>query len=110
MDNAKKLVTDAVKIAQIELLSVYAYQMLVDAFGDVPYSEALKAGAETPNLAPAYDDDATIYADLISRAQAAVSGLTGSGTGYTSDDLIFSGSVAHWKNLVTHCWLNWVPD
>ena len=99
LDNAKKLVTDAVKIAQIELLSVYAYQMLVDAFGDVPYSEALKAGAETPNLAPAYDDDATIYADLISRAQAAVSGLSGSGTGYTSDDLIFSGSVAHWKKF-----------
>ena len=47
--------------------------MLVDAFGGVPYSEALKAGADTPNLAPAYDDDVAIYADLISRAQAAIS-------------------------------------
>ena len=44
LDNAKNQTTDGVKIAQIELLSVYTFQMLVDAFGDVPYSEALKVG------------------------------------------------------------------
>ena len=44
LDNAKLITSDPVKVAQIELLSVYAWQMLVDAFGDVPYSEALKAG------------------------------------------------------------------
>ena len=99
LDNAKNQTTDQIKISQIELLSVYAWQMLVDAFGDVPYSEALKAGADTPNLAPAYDDDVAIYTDLISRAQAAISGLSGSGTGYTSDDLIFSGSVNSWKKF-----------
>ena len=54
--NAKNQTTDAIKIAQIELLSVYAYQMLVDAFGDVPYSEALSAEGDSPSLAPKYDD------------------------------------------------------
>jgi len=78
---------------------VYSWQMLVDAFGDIPYSEALKAGADTPNLAPAYDDDVAIYTDLISRAQAAIAGLSNSGTGYTTDDLIFSGSSASWKKF-----------
>ena len=46
LKNAKELTSDGVKIAQIELLSVYAYQMLVDAFGDVPYTEALSAEGE----------------------------------------------------------------
>ena len=99
LDNAKSQTTDPIKISQIELLSVYSWQMLVDAFGDIPYSEALKAGADTPNLAPAYDDDVAIYTDLISRAQAAIAGLSGSGTGYTTDDLIFSGSSASWKKF-----------
>ena len=46
--NAKNQTTDPIKTAQIELLFVYAWQMLVDAFGDVPYSEALKSGGGLP--------------------------------------------------------------
>lgn len=97
--NAKNQTNDQIKTAQIELLSVYAWQMLVDSFGDVPYSEALMAEGETPNLAPKYDDAATIYTDLISRAKTAVSNLSGSGSGYNSDDLIFSGSIAAWQKF-----------
>ena len=36
LDNAKNQ-TDPIKISQIELISVYSWQMLVDAFGDIPY-------------------------------------------------------------------------
>lgn len=96
LKNAAAQTSDAVKIAQIELLSVYAFQMLVDAFGDVPYSEALNAEGDTAALAPKYDDAATIYSDLISRAEAALSGLSSSGAGYVSDDLVFSGSISAW--------------
>jgi hypothetical protein len=97
LNNAKNLTTNQAKIAQIELLSVYAWQMLVDAFGDVPYSEALNAEGENAVLAPKYDDDIAIYTDLIARAKAAVSNL--SGTGYTSDDLIYVGDTAKWKKF-----------
>ena len=98
LNNAKKLTSDPVKTAQIELLSVYAWQMLVDAFGDIPYSEALNAEGENAVLAPKYDDDVTIYTDLIARAKAAISNLSGSG--YTnSDDLIFSGDTSKWKKF-----------
>ena len=41
LKNAAVQTTDGVKLAQIEILSVYAWQMLVDAFGDVPYSLSL---------------------------------------------------------------------
>lgn len=99
LKNASEQTTDGVKIAQIELLSVYAWQMLVDAFGDVPYSEALRAEGDSAVLAPKYDDAATIYSDLIARTKAALSGLSGSGTGYVSDDLIFSGSISSWTKF-----------
>lgn len=99
LNNAKKQTTDNVKIAQIELLSVYAWQMLVDAFGDIPYSEALKTSGDNVILAPVYDDDEAIYTDLIARTKAAITALSGSGTGYTSDDLIFSGSTESWKKF-----------
>jgi len=72
LKNATNQTDDAVKIAQIELLSVYAFQMLADAFGDVPYSEALNAEGDAAVLAPKYDDAATIYSDLISRAETAL--------------------------------------
>ena len=43
LNNAKAQTTDEFKIAQIELLSIYAWQILVDSFGDIPYTEALNA-------------------------------------------------------------------
>ncbi|WP_368736309.1 SusD/RagB family nutrient-binding outer membrane lipoprotein, partial [Vibrio parahaemolyticus] len=46
------------KLAIIEFMEVYAYSVLVDTFGDVPYSEAL----DFENSTPAYDDAGTIYA------------------------------------------------
>jgi len=50
------------RLGQIEVLEVYAWSVMVDTFGDVPYSQAINA-EEFP--LPVYDDAATIYADLI---------------------------------------------
>lgn len=99
LKNAAAQTKDDVKVAQIELLSVYAWQMLVDAFGDVPYTEALRAEGDDAVLSPKYDAAAGIYTDLISRAKSALSGISGSGSGYTSDDLIFSGSIPSWTKF-----------
>ncbi len=44
------------------ILKAYVYQLAVDAWGDVPYSEALKF---SENLYPKYDNDEDIYKDLI---------------------------------------------
>lgn len=46
---------------QATVLRAYAFQLLVDAFGEVPYSEAFDA----TNLAPKYDKGEDIYAGLI---------------------------------------------
>ncbi|GAB3982269.1 SusD/RagB family nutrient-binding outer membrane lipoprotein [Spirosoma terrae] len=45
-----------------KILKAYVYQILVDAWGDVPYTEAVKHSA---NFYPKFDDDEAIYKDLI---------------------------------------------
>src|SRR5687768_3601394 len=46
-----------------QLMQVYTYQMLVDLYDKVPYSEALKG--KEGILAPRFDDGNVIYDDLI---------------------------------------------
>jgi hypothetical protein len=56
--------------AAAKIMSVVNYQRLVDAFGDIPYTEALR-GDEGINT-PKYDDAAEIYADLIATLDEAI--------------------------------------
>lgn len=83
------------KLAIIELLNVYAFQNLVDIFGDVPYSEALNI----EKISPKYDDAATIYANLITRIDAALGDMDDSEGSYGSADLIYGGDVELWKKF-----------
>jgi hypothetical protein len=79
------------RIAQAEVLMIYAWQQLVDSFGDIPYSDAL--GDST---LPTYDDAATIYSDLINRLNTAIPNL---GTGFGSADKLYAGSGAAWTKF-----------
>ena len=81
------------RLAQAEVLTVYCWQVLVDSFGDIPYSQALNT-VEYP--LPAYDDAAAIYEDLIARLDAALSNLNG--TGFETDNLYF-GDVSGWEKF-----------
>ncbi|KAA9352939.1 SusD/RagB family nutrient-binding outer membrane lipoprotein [Larkinella humicola] len=44
-----------------KILKAYVYQIVVDAWGDVPYTQA---GKHSENFYPAFDDDEVIYKDL----------------------------------------------
>ena len=46
-----------------KIMSAYLYMKLVDTFGNIPYSQALRA--EEGIVAPVYDQAADVYADLI---------------------------------------------
>ncbi|MGJ5643503.1 SusD/RagB family nutrient-binding outer membrane lipoprotein [Formosa sp. S-31] len=81
------------RLAQIEVLAVYTWQQMVDSFGDIPYSQALNASEYT---LPVYDDAATIYEDLVSRINAAIPNLTGSGFG---TDNIYGGDISAWAKF-----------
>ncbi|MCL9809178.1 SusD/RagB family nutrient-binding outer membrane lipoprotein [Flavobacterium luminosum] len=88
------------KKAMIEVLEVYAWQQLVDTYGDIPYSEALQGSADPT---PAYDNDTDIYADLLVRLNAAIAlfdaGAPSSEAGFTSADIIYGGDITKWEKL-----------
>ena len=82
------------KLGQIELLEVFVWHILVDTFGDIPYSEALQA--VEGNYQPKYDDDQAIYTDLFLRIDQALVSLEAGGTGFTDADLIYGGDSDAW--------------
>jgi len=80
------------RLGQLEVIEIYTWHVLVDGFGDVPYTEAVQA-SEFPQ--PKYDDDAMIYEDLISRINN-VNSLLSAGNGYSSADVVFGGDMDKW--------------
>jgi len=85
----------AASSAIVDVIEIFAFSVLVDIFGDIPYSQALQ-GLE--DLTPAYDDDAAIYADLANRLDGAISALSGE-TSLADYDLVYGGSTTHWKKF-----------
>lgn len=86
------------KKATIELLSLFAWANLVDTFGNVPYTEALKNTTGELVLQPKYDDAVAIYADLDKRLNAALSSITPTLPGY-SIDVVYKGNMAKWMKF-----------
>lgn len=81
------------QIAIIEIQQIYAYQLLVDTFGDIPYSQSL----DPQVVLPVYDEDSTIYPALITRLDAALDLLDDSEGSFTTGDIIFGGNVEKWR-------------
>lgn len=81
----------AANTAIYETMIVFAYHVLVDVFGDIPYSAAFDAD----NLLPAYDNDADIYTSLIDRLDVAISDLDNAST-LGGADLVYGGSTSSW--------------
>ncbi len=76
-----------------EIMIVYSYSILVNTYGDVPYTEAL----DINNVYPKYDKGADIYSKLLTRLDAALSSLDASAGAFGSGDLLLNGDIAEWK-------------
>lgn len=76
------------------ILTAYTYSMMVDMWGDIPFSEALQGGA---NRFPVYDDDAAIYPQLFSMIDAGIAEIeTEEGVFPEGDDVIYGGNTDNW--------------
>ena len=81
------------QLAIVDVMQVFAFNTLVNTFGDVPYTEALNPSI----LFPKYDDAKTIHTDLLKRLNDDISKLNaGSGGFAASEDPVYKGSVAKW--------------
>jgi len=78
-----------------EVMKAYTFQIMVDLYDKIPYSEAL-AGSADPT--PSFDDGEAIYDDLILRLDDALSkdlhAITSTAPG--TDDLVFKGDMDNW--------------
>jgi hypothetical protein len=105
LDETKKLiplditVTDPVvaknQLAIVEIMQVFTYHYIVSTFGNIPYTEALNI----ENVQPKYDDAATIYGNLLTRLNTAISNLTTTAKSFGSSDLLYGGNVSLWKKF-----------
>jgi hypothetical protein len=80
-----------------KLLKAYTYSVLVDLFGDIPYSEALQGEA---NVTPRFDEGASVYRDLFRLIDEGVADLQRNP--YVSPgnvDLIYRGDRALWIRM-----------
>jgi hypothetical protein len=80
------------KLAIVEIMTVYTWTILVDAFGNIPYSEALDI--EIPS--PKYDDAFTIYKDLATRLNTAIATLDPAWGSLDDADNVYQGDVSKW--------------
>lgn len=82
----------ATMLAQLEIVEVYTWAVLVTTFGDVPYTEAM----DYQNPVPVYDDDAAIYDDILTRLDDAMGSLIVGNTGFETADVLYDGDVEQW--------------
>lgn len=78
-----------------DILEVYAWSLLVNTYGNVPYSKAFTDSIPFPP----YDDAKTIYYDLLNRLDTAVNGLNAANGSLGASDQIYQGDPGQWKKF-----------
>lgn len=106
LDEARKIITNSDnggiapeviqnQLASISVLEVFTYHVLVDAFGDVPFTEAL----DIDNVNPMYDDDAAIYAAISAKLTEAINSIDEGQDSFGDSDLLYGGDMAAFKKF-----------
>uniref|UniRef100_UPI0040488DA3 SusD/RagB family nutrient-binding outer membrane lipoprotein n=2 Tax=Roseivirga sp. TaxID=1964215 RepID=UPI0040488DA3 len=80
--------------ATAKILKAYSMMMLVDVFGDVPYSEALQGIA---NISPNADNGAAVYAAAIALLDESITALEGASAAPSPTfDGYYGGNATRW--------------
>ncbi|MFN7115462.1 MAG: SusD/RagB family nutrient-binding outer membrane lipoprotein [Saprospiraceae bacterium] len=83
-----------------QLLKAFAISTMVDLFGDVPYSQALQGDAESPNMAPGFDDDASVYAEAFKLIDEGIANVTNPRKAFdVRGDIIYGGNEVRWRKF-----------
>ncbi|WP_345989288.1 SusD/RagB family nutrient-binding outer membrane lipoprotein [Chryseobacterium sp. Chry.R1] len=103
-DNIKqveKMVEEANKkggkeyIALARFFKSYYFISLTETFGDIPYSEAIN----TANFYPKYDDQKSIYKNVLNELALANTELSNLNTPIRGD-IIYNGDLLKWRKLI----------
>jgi len=82
------------QLGAAQILKAYYFSLMVDIWGDVPFSEAFRGdqGIKTP----AFDEGASIYTSLFALIDAGIANIQATSTATIGGDLIYNGNVARW--------------
>lgn len=75
----------------------YAFMILTDTYGDIPYFEAGK-GYISEVIRPKYDPQEAIYRDILKELEEATAALDAAQSAVTTD-ILYGGDVPRWKKL-----------
>jgi hypothetical protein len=78
------------------IIEAYAFMVLTDTYGHIPYFEAGK-GFSDQIVLPVYDSQEAIYMDLINELREAVSALNDSGDAV--GEIMYGGDLDKWRKL-----------
>ncbi|HNP07526.1 MAG TPA: SusD/RagB family nutrient-binding outer membrane lipoprotein, partial [Cyclobacteriaceae bacterium] len=79
-----------------KVLKAYYFSLMVDLWGSVPYTEAFAGDAAEQNLAPAFEDGASIYPKLITLLDEANAHFGETSPVAVNGDVIFGGDEDKW--------------
>ena len=86
--------------AAAKILKSFYFQYLVDTYGDIPYAEAHKRGA---NLFPRYDAQADVYRALVDQIDSAISQIDNTDMSTVvnmgGNDVMLNGNMDLWKRF-----------
>lgn len=82
--------------ASSKIMKAYSMMLLVDVFGDVPYTESLQG---TNVIAPSADAGADVYAAAIALLNEAIAQLNGTVAAAPRIDNFYGGDAAKWSSL-----------
>ena len=79
------------------ILEVYAFSILTDTYGDIPYTEANKG--KEGIVEPKFDRQKDIYLDLFKKLEEANTLLTEGVAINATSDPVFGGDISKWRKL-----------
>jgi hypothetical protein len=82
---------------EARIWKAYQFMMLVDTYGNVPYTDAAQAYLSGV-LTPKYDNQAAIYTDLVNEVTTATAALDPA-KDIVKADVFYGGNIAQWKKL-----------
>jgi hypothetical protein len=75
----------------------YIFHLATDAWGDIPYSEALRG--EEGITTPVYDAQEDVYKGLLDTLEGAAGMFTASGGSFGAGDLLYGNDFAKWRKF-----------
>jgi len=81
-------------------LQAYGFAFLTDVYGNIPFSEAIKASSEGI-ITPKYDSQEAVYTGTLAMLDDAIALLGTGGTINSTNDILYGGNANLWKKFAS---------